>query len=150
MTNEEAIENYKYDRAIDLIRRIRTEETHEREIDRHKALDLAISALEKQIPKRPIKRTFVIGCKEVKPINCCPTCKEPNNDDCCDCGQRIDWSNDTRDHGATNLAETTLTSEDFICSRCGASTNDMNALSKPITYCFNCGARIKRVRRDTE
>ena len=54
MANEEATANYKYDRAIDLIRRIKTEETHERKIDRHKAFDLAISALEKQIPKKPI------------------------------------------------------------------------------------------------
>ena len=30
MTNEEATANYKYDRAIGLIRRIKTEETHER------------------------------------------------------------------------------------------------------------------------
>ena len=55
MTNEEAIANYKYDRAIIFIRRIKTEETHEREVDRHKAFDLAISALEKQIPKKPIE-----------------------------------------------------------------------------------------------
>lgn len=51
MTNEEATANYKYDRAIILIRRIKKEETHEREVDRYKAFDLAISALEKQIPK---------------------------------------------------------------------------------------------------
>ena len=53
MTNEEAIANYKYDKAIIHIRRSKTEETHEREIDRHKAFDLAINALEKQIPKKP-------------------------------------------------------------------------------------------------
>ena len=56
MIDEKA--NYKYDRAIDLLRRIKTEETHERYIDRHKAFDLAISALEKQIPKRPINDTL--------------------------------------------------------------------------------------------
>ena len=143
-----------YEEAIDFIlNKIQIDVRFCSEFDISKtetALDLAVSALEKQIPNRPIKRTFLIGCKEAKPLNCCPTCKEPNNDDCCDCGQRIDWSNDTRDHGATDLAETMLTSEDFICSRCGASTNDMNALSKPINYCFNCGARIKRVRSDAE
>lgn len=33
-------------RAIDIIKRIKTEETHERYIDRHKAFDMAIQALE--------------------------------------------------------------------------------------------------------
>ena len=60
------MKNYDYVRAIDLIRRIKTEETHEREIDRHKAFDLAISALEKQIPKKPLHwddcEQFYIEC----------------------------------------------------------------------------------------
>lgn len=33
-------------RAIDIIKRIKIEETHERYIDRHKAFDMAIQALE--------------------------------------------------------------------------------------------------------
>lgn len=36
----------EYHQAIDLIRRIKTEETHERYVDRHKAFALAIQALE--------------------------------------------------------------------------------------------------------
>ena len=70
MTNEEA--NYKYDRAIDLIKRIKTEETHEREIDRHKAFDLAISALEKQIPKKPIYEDIgnIYGALKRTCVNC--------------------------------------------------------------------------------
>ncbi len=45
MTENEA--KWEYCRAIDLIKQIKTEETHERYIDRHKAFDLAIQALEK-------------------------------------------------------------------------------------------------------
>ena len=116
------------------------------------ALHMAVVALEKQIPKRPIKRTFLIGCKEATPLNGCPTCKEILHriGNCCDCGQKIDWSDETRGGEAINLAEETLTSEDFICSWCGASTNDMNALSKPINFCFNCGEHIRRKRSDKE
>lgn len=44
MTENEA--KWEYCRAIDIIKRIKTEETHERYIDRHKAFDLAIQALE--------------------------------------------------------------------------------------------------------
>lgn len=101
MTNEKATANYKYDRAIDLIRRIKTEETHERCIDRRKAFDLAINALEKQIPKKPVGG--------VKAAGICPNCGErflmyqigmrdfptPHAflfDYCLLCGQRIDWS----------------------------------------------------------
>lgn len=43
MTENEA--KWEYCRAIDIIKRIKTEETHERYIDRHKAFDLAIQAL---------------------------------------------------------------------------------------------------------
>lgn len=89
------IENYKYDRAKDLIMRIKTEATNEREVDRRKAFDLAISSLEKQIPKKPLHmhKNFY-----------CPVCKEdgwllwddaePNDFDsyCCKCGQALDWS----------------------------------------------------------
>lgn len=45
MTEQEAFE-WKCYRAIDLIKRIKTEETPERYVDRHKAFDTAISALE--------------------------------------------------------------------------------------------------------
>lgn len=88
MIDEKA--NYKYDRAIDLIRRIKTEETHERYIDRHKAFDLAISALEKQIRKKP---NLWNG-----KITTCPNClrairqTEALDVHCMYCGQFIDWS----------------------------------------------------------
>ena len=91
MTSKEA--NYQYDRAIDLIRRIKTEETHEREIDRHKAFDLAISALKKQIPKKP-KVLKVHEIPNYKYGEC--QCGEHIMDDekyCSSCGQALDWSN---------------------------------------------------------
>ena len=102
MTNEEATANYKYDRAIDLIRRIKTEETHERKIDRHKAFDLAISALEKQIPKKPIPH--IVNAEKIKTGNgyCgkgttiyyCPNCKDFISrmyTYCHKCGQKLLW-----------------------------------------------------------
>lgn len=97
MTNEEA--NYKYDRAIDLIKRIKTEETHEREIDRHKAFDLAISALEKQIPKKPIYEDIgnIYGALKRTCVNCGDVCMVskcgiPFEHYCRYCGQKLNWS----------------------------------------------------------
>lgn len=105
MTYEEAIANYKYDRAIDLIRRIKTEETHERRIDRHKAFDLAINALEKQIPNKPtphivkpVEAPVKIGCGHWgvgTVVDECPNCKEwvsKTYKYCPNCGQALDWS----------------------------------------------------------
>lgn len=85
--------NYKYDRAIDLIRRIKTEETHERCIDRHKAFDLAISVLEKQIPKKP--KAYVERGKYFDYE--CPKCGMTYGQTtwhgkfCPNCGQALDW-----------------------------------------------------------
>lgn len=97
MTVQEAIEWDNY-RAIDLLKRIKREEIHERYIDRHKAFDMAIQALkeveqyrafgtveelkearEKQIPKKPILR--LCGNCQKECVNCdryvdrCPNCK---------------------------------------------------------------------------
>ena len=94
MTDKEiikALKNYKYDRAIDLIRRIKTEETHERCNDRHKAFDLAINALEKQIPEAPYLET-PIGAYD---WYFCPNCNhndvEYKDKYCRRCGQALDW-----------------------------------------------------------
>jgi uncharacterized protein (DUF983 family) len=56
------------------------------------ALDTAIKAVEKQIPKKPV--IDPVDCAEV-----CPNCKSTGiredygapNDYCSDCGQAIDW-----------------------------------------------------------
>ena len=63
-----------------------------------KAYDLAIEALEKHIPKKPIIRKTEDYFGYVKYI-LCPNCKEVEfgfNQPCfCDrCGQAIDWSDD--------------------------------------------------------
>lgn len=76
----------------------------------NEALDMAISALEeiqqyrtlgtpeelreareKQISKKPIKRSFIIPYEG---IDVCPSCKEPisKKEHHCKCGQAIDWS----------------------------------------------------------
>ena len=59
------------------------------ELNGGKSLDIAISAIEKQIPKRPTKiRSEIV----------CPTCKTliGSSPYCRYCGQAIDWS-DTND-----------------------------------------------------
>lgn len=49
------------------------------------------AAMEKQKPKKPVKRSFIIPYKG---IDVCPGCKEPINkkQHHCKCGQAIDWS----------------------------------------------------------
>lgn len=110
MTNEEIISNYKYDRAIIFIRRIKTEETHERCIDRHKAFDLAIEALEKQIPKHIEEQTE----EDREFIDyVCPNCKTTLQQKmkgatrttiykykhCIFCGQSLDWNDHPTEKG---------------------------------------------------
>ena len=102
MTENEA--KWEYCRAIDIIKRIKIEETHGRYIDRHKAFDLAIQALgkvqkfeaignieefkalkEKIEPKKPIDKLMYLEC---------PTCGDVGIEDCayCPCcGQKLDW-----------------------------------------------------------
>ena len=55
--------------------------------------ELAINALEKQIPKKPIERISLLGLDKGGK---CPTCNKHINT-CrywmyCECGQKIDWS----------------------------------------------------------
>lgn len=57
-------------------------------------MELAISALEKQIPKKPIIRGLNL-CKEISSISfVCPSCKQHIGRQryCCYCGQALDWS----------------------------------------------------------
>lgn len=58
------------------------------------ALEMAIEALGKQIPRKPV-------CNDEDPYQWyCPLCKsiigvdgqDPENDWCCDCGQHLKWS----------------------------------------------------------
>ena len=53
-----------------------------------KSLDIAISAIERQIPKKPI-------CKKYTDDTRCPTCNTfvlIHNKYCIECGQALDWS----------------------------------------------------------
>lgn len=98
-------EKYKYYLAKDLIKRIRTEETEERKIDRCVALNLAIESLEKQVPQKVVgmhrstnKEDEDVYGEDAKFGNC-PSCKLLvcsvwNNEYCGDCGQRLDWSDE--------------------------------------------------------
>lgn len=51
------------------------------------AIDTAISALEKQIAKKPMRMN--------KDVLCCPSCNLPNvykeENYCLECGQKLDW-----------------------------------------------------------
>lgn len=65
------------------------------------AYEMAIKALEKQIPKKPIMKPYFDDMEEE--YLCCPTCGEiltdripMDNKDfyfhCLNCGQKLDWS----------------------------------------------------------
>lgn len=57
------------------------------------ALGKGIDALEKQIEKKPVKRSFIVPYEG---INVCPSCKEPlgGKEHHCRCGQKLDWGNE--------------------------------------------------------
>ena len=50
-------------------------------------------AKEKQIAKKPVKRSFIVPYEG---INVCPSCKEPlgGKEHHCKCGQKLDWGNE--------------------------------------------------------
>lgn len=59
------------------------------------ALDMAIEALEKQIPKKPLYEKTYGDCA----VYSCPVCKDEtmilNGDNYCTmCGQKLDWGGD--------------------------------------------------------
>ncbi|MGN0617441.1 MAG: hypothetical protein ACI4J7_00300 [Ruminiclostridium sp.] len=58
------------------------------------AMEKAIEALEKQIPKKPIKR-YVDNLDCTNEFDACPSCGGfgcIDEDYCPDCGQALDWS----------------------------------------------------------
>lgn len=60
-------------------------------------IDIAINALEKQIPKKPINITKAKdGHKYVGLIGKCPCCNDiiDESNIVCDCGQKLDWSDE--------------------------------------------------------
>ena len=61
------------------------------------AIDAAVEALEKQIPKKPDGGYDIFYGEDAK---LCPVCGDPHPDTYCGtCGQRLDWSdeNETND-----------------------------------------------------
>ena len=68
------------------------------------ALDMAINALEKQIPKKPRKSDSYIGVLKRVYAYVCPTCgnaclekymnERQNTMFCWNCGQKLDWSDE--------------------------------------------------------
>ena len=73
--------------------------------DDYKANEMAIQALEKQIPKKPIMKQYFEDLEDE--YLCCPTCGEILTDripddnktfyfHCMNCGQKFDWSDEER------------------------------------------------------
>ena len=99
MTEQEAIEKMKNMRLYMQI----TDENSEHKFpeDYYKANEMAIQALEKQIPKKPIMKQYFEDLEDE--YLCCPTCGEILTDripadnktfyfHCMNCGQKFDWS----------------------------------------------------------
>jgi hypothetical protein len=83
MTSEEAITGLKYLKSI-----------HQNSQLACEALNVAIKALEKQIPKKLIHITRNEHCEKVIGYGC-PTCKADVSGSgfyCWKCGQALDWS----------------------------------------------------------
>lgn len=94
MTENEAIEEFK--ERLELI-----EKCYRGKVEDYKqALELGVKALEKQIPKKPIKSENQV----VRYVNTyyCPTCELGITGTniakwCYNCGQKLDWSDENDD-----------------------------------------------------
>ena len=95
MTESKAIMKFKERLAID--------DYKEQIPEYYEAMKLAIKALEKQIPKKPIMKPYFDDMEEE--YLCCPTCGEALTDripmdnkdfyfHCFNCGQKFDWSDE--------------------------------------------------------
>ncbi len=83
--------------AIDILRVISPPRESKRIFDKFmQALDMAISALEKQESKKPLKMK---DCKLRSPYSCpeCYTEIPPGCEYCWRCGKKIDWSKEKED-----------------------------------------------------
>jgi rRNA maturation endonuclease Nob1 len=84
MTPQEAIETIKIAQA---------EVEWNYPMDYAVAFDEANKALQKQVPTKPVKKSFIIPYDG---IDVCANCKKPlpnkSHNYCSNCGQRIDWS----------------------------------------------------------
>ena len=88
MNNKEAIENLKYLISGDCC---------DTQMDYVDEIDMAIEALEKQIPKKPndisTYEGWVVKSEEGYFFGTCPFCKSHViiEQKTCDCGQKLDW-----------------------------------------------------------
>lgn len=96
MTESEAIEWIKELRDSEEIREFYYVENF------IKACDMAIQALEKQIPKKPTPIDYekyidvINNARSLRGAYWCPNCKHvvKSGSFCSDCGQKLDWSNE--------------------------------------------------------
>ena len=101
MTESEAVEKLKNMRLFMQI----TDENSEHKFpeDYYKANEMAIQALEKQIPKKPMMKQYFEDLEDE--YLCCPTCGEILTDripadnktfyfHCMNCGKKFDWSDE--------------------------------------------------------
>ena len=99
MTIDEAIKILQRDLEIQVKNKALT--------DGIEAIQIAIHALEKQIPKKPRKTDSYRGVLKRVYAYVCPTChnvclekymnERQNTTFCWDCGQHLDWSDDNDD-----------------------------------------------------
>ena len=101
MKESEAIEKLKNMRLFMQI--IDKNSKHKFTEDDYKTNEIAIQALKKQIPKKPIMKQYFENLEEE--YLCCPTCGEILTDripgdnktfyfHCMNCGQKLDWSDE--------------------------------------------------------
>ena len=106
--------------------------------EQKEAFQMALQALEKQIPKKLINTCQYIS-------GCCPNCKkyisdclEYNKFMCCPyCGQKLDWSDDVCEWEYDKHFE-------FAKSKCGSIDTHRIEFNK-LKYCPYCGKKIKVV-----
>ena len=97
MTNKEAIEQLRERLAITDYRQQIPEY--------YEAIELAVEALEKQIPKKPTKTKIATLNKSPEAISweqihCCPRCESnlaPQYKYCPQCGLKIEWSDENEE-----------------------------------------------------
>ena len=103
MTEIEAVEKLKNMRLFMQITDKNSE--HKFAEDDYKANEMAIQALEKQIPKKQIMKPYYKDMEEE--YLCCPTCGEIHTDripmdnkdfyfHCLNCGQKFNWESDEK------------------------------------------------------
>lgn len=82
--------------AIKTLNRAKESHLQRAGLDFIKALDLSVSALEKQIPKKPVivGEEYIFEKDEWEKDYECSICGNPYADDsfCSCCGQKLDWS----------------------------------------------------------